>query len=103
MLSTVRRALVSNTNGVRLYATAQAARQPETVLQKTASSSFVPYKWEDPLKVEETMLTEDEQAIMETARSYCQENLQPRVTEAYRNESPFFLLLRRCAALCCYG
>lgn len=85
MLSGFRRTALSLPQQVR-FATAQAARQPETVLQKT-SSSFVPYQWQDPLKVEETMLTEDEQAIMETARDYCQDNLQPRVIEAYRNES----------------
>ena len=33
------------------------------------------------------MLTEDEQAIMETAREYCREQLAPRVLEAYRHES----------------
>src|ERR1700712_606881 len=32
------------------------------------------------------MITEEESAVMETARAYCQENLAPRVLEAYRNE-----------------
>lgn len=27
-------------------------------------AAFAPYRWEDPLKVESTMLTEDEVAIM---------------------------------------
>ncbi|CAI4232852.1 unnamed protein product [Auanema sp. JU1783] len=31
-------------------------------------------------------LTEDEQALMESTRSYCQQSLLPRVTEAYRTE-----------------
>ncbi|KAM0792907.1 hypothetical protein ACM66B_002668 [Microbotryomycetes sp. NB124-2] len=70
--------------GLRLAST-QAAVQPETVLQKT-SKSFAPYEWNDPLKVETTMLTEDEQAIMQTARDYCSDNLRPRVLDAYRNE-----------------
>ncbi|GAA5992375.1 hypothetical protein JCM5350_005712 [Sporobolomyces pararoseus] len=54
-------------------------------LAKTAA--FAPYEWEDPLKVESTMLTEEEVSIMEMSRSYAQENLQPRVTDAYRTEN----------------
>ncbi|KAI1613721.1 putative glutaryl-CoA dehydrogenase [Exophiala viscosa] len=44
-----------------------------------------PFQWEDPLNLN-NFLTEEEQAIQETARSYCQERLQPRVLEAYRKE-----------------
>ncbi len=33
-----------------------------------------------------SLLTEEEIAIRDTARDYCQENLLPRVVEAYRNE-----------------
>lgn len=29
-----------------------------------AEAAFAPYRWEDPLKVETTMLTEDEVSIM---------------------------------------
>jgi glutaryl-CoA dehydrogenase len=36
------------------------------------------FKWEDPLLASE-LYTEDELAIQETARQYCQERLQPRV------------------------
>lgn len=43
---------------------------------------------QDPLNVA-SLLTEEEQAIQETARDYCQENLLPRVTEAYRHEGWF--------------
>ncbi|QRW12595.1 acyl-CoA dehydrogenase [Ceratobasidium sp. AG-Ba] len=50
-----------------------------------ASTQFAKYNWEDPLNLE-SLLTEEEQAIRDTARDYCQENLQPRVLEAYRNE-----------------
>ncbi|KAL4739234.1 acyl-CoA dehydrogenase/oxidase [Aspergillus similis] len=44
------------------------------------------FKWEDPLLASE-LYTEDELAIQETARQYCQERLQPRVLDAYRNEN----------------
>ncbi|BGP56291.1 hypothetical protein JCM8202_000241 [Rhodotorula sphaerocarpa] len=48
--------------------------------------SFAPYEWDDPLKVR-TLLSEEEESILDMAHSYCQENLAPRVTEAYRNEN----------------
>ncbi|KAL4922162.1 acyl-CoA dehydrogenase/oxidase [Aspergillus aurantiobrunneus] len=44
------------------------------------------FNWEDPLLASE-LYTEDELAIQETARQYCQERLQPRVLDAYRNEN----------------
>ncbi|KAG8692907.1 hypothetical protein FRC09_010870 [Ceratobasidium sp. 395] len=53
--------------------------------RRMASTQFAKYDWEDPLDLN-SLLTEEEQAIRDTARDYCQENLQPRVLEAYRNE-----------------
>ncbi|KAL4816160.1 putative glutaryl-CoA dehydrogenase [Aspergillus spinulosporus] len=44
------------------------------------------FKWDDPLLASE-LYTEEELAIQETARQYCQERLQPRVLDAYRNEN----------------
>lgn len=41
--------------------------------------------WEDPFLLEE-QLSEEERMIRDTARSYCQECLMPRVVEANRNE-----------------
>ncbi|GAA5835045.1 hypothetical protein JCM11251_000147 [Rhodosporidiobolus azoricus] len=55
--------------------------------QLAKTRAFAPYEWEDPLKVESTMLTEEERSIMEMARNYCQDKLAPRVTEAYRTEN----------------
>ncbi|KAI9735837.1 MAG: hypothetical protein M1834_001302 [Cirrosporium novae-zelandiae] len=46
----------------------------------------VPFSWEDPL-TSSSLLTEEELAIQETARSYCQERLLPRVLDAYRHEN----------------
>lgn len=51
----------------------------------SSSSKFVPFNREDPFNWE-SLLTEEEIAIRDTARDYCQENLLPRVVEAYRNE-----------------
>ncbi|KIV95513.1 hypothetical protein PV10_03158 [Exophiala mesophila] len=50
-----------------------------------SASSAATFKWDDPLNLHNS-LTEEEQAIQETAHSYCQERLQPRVLEAYRKE-----------------
>ncbi|CRG83004.1 glutaryl-CoA dehydrogenase [Talaromyces islandicus] len=49
------------------------------------ASSVAAFNWEDPLAASE-LFTEEELAIQDTARQYCQERLQPRVLEAYRNE-----------------
>jgi len=47
--------------------------------------NFVKYNWTDPLNLE-SQLTEEEIAVRDVAREYCQEKLQPRVLEAYRHE-----------------
>lgn len=49
-------------------------------------SSRVSFQWDDPLNLQ-SLLTDEEQAIRETARAYCQERLLPRVLEAYRKET----------------
>ena len=43
------------------------------------------FQWEDPFLLS-AQLTDEERMIQETARSYCQEQLQPRVLEAFRHE-----------------
>mmetsp|Transcript_3050 Transcript_3050/g.4680 ORF Transcript_3050/g.4680 Transcript_3050/m.4680 type:complete len:464 (+) Transcript_3050:122-1513(+) len=43
------------------------------------------YDWEDPFRLK-TILTEDEIAIQESAHSFCQQELQPKVLMANRNE-----------------
>lgn len=62
-----------------------AARRHQPVLTRAASTSFVKYRWEDPLNLE-SLLTEEEAAIRDTAHEYCQENLLPRVLEGWRTE-----------------
>ncbi|KAA8916493.1 hypothetical protein TRICI_001356 [Trichomonascus ciferrii] len=44
------------------------------------------FNWQDPLRLD-TLLTEDEAAISNVARDYCQEQLYPRVLEGYRTEN----------------
>ncbi|KIK09248.1 hypothetical protein K443DRAFT_671738 [Laccaria amethystina LaAM-08-1] len=48
-------------------------------------SKFAKYHWEDPLNLE-SQLTNEEIAIRDTARQYCQENLMPRVLKGWRKE-----------------
>lgn len=44
-----------------------------------------PIKWDDPFLIDE-QLTGDERLIQDSARSYCAENLAPRVQNAHRHE-----------------
>ena len=50
---------------------------------KRASEAF---DWADPLGLE-SMLTEEERLVRDTARDYAQDRLMPRVLKAYREES----------------
>jgi glutaryl-CoA dehydrogenase len=43
------------------------------------------FRWDDPLDLD-GLLSNDERAIRDTAREYCQEKLMPRVLEANRHE-----------------
>ena len=44
------------------------------------------FQWDDALLLED-QLNEEERMIRDSARAYAQEKLQPRVTEAYANET----------------
>lgn len=50
-----------------------------------AHQELATLKWEDPLLLDD-LLTDDERMIRDTARSYAQEKLLPRVIDAYREE-----------------
>jgi len=43
------------------------------------------FQWDDPLLLED-QLSEEERMVRDSARSYCQEKLLPRVVEAHRHE-----------------
>ena len=51
----------------------------------SAKSDKAAFDWKDPFLME-SLLSEEERMIRDTARQYCQEKLLPRVREAYRNE-----------------
>ena len=44
------------------------------------------FDWEDPFRLED-QLTEDERMVRDSARSYCQDQLQPRILKAFQDEA----------------
>ena len=50
-----------------------------------ARSHFEPFQWDDALRLDD-QLSEDERAIRDAARDYCQDKLFPRVLQANRHE-----------------
>ncbi|KAJ4422087.1 hypothetical protein N0V82_003279 [Gnomoniopsis sp. IMI 355080] len=63
-----------------------AAVQRRGYAAAASSSAAPPFDWQDPLNAK-NLLTEEELAISETAEKYCQEQLLPRVLQAYRDEN----------------
>ncbi|KAI1377883.1 acyl-CoA dehydrogenase NM domain-like protein [Hypoxylon crocopeplum] len=63
---------------------ATSLRRLQTV-RSYASATRSLFDWEDPL-ASKNLFTEEELAISETAERYCQEQLLPRVLQAYRDE-----------------
>ncbi|EAQ83202.1 hypothetical protein CHGG_09606 [Chaetomium globosum CBS 148.51] len=61
------------------------ARSVPTLRTYASTSPISQFNWEDPL-ASKNLLTEEELAISETAERYCQEQLLPRVLQAYRDE-----------------
>ena len=56
------------------------------------------FHWDDPLLLEQ-QITEDERAVRDAARAYCQEKLAPRVVEAFRHESTDPAIFREMGSL----
>jgi len=56
------------------------------------------FNWQDPFLLEQ-QLTDDERAIKEAAAAYCQDQLQPRVIQAFRTESTDPSIFREMGAL----
>jgi glutaryl-CoA dehydrogenase len=48
-------------------------------------ASAAKFDWSDPLLLDQ-QLTDDERAVRDAARAYCQDRLLPRVQEAFRHE-----------------
>jgi glutaryl-CoA dehydrogenase len=59
-----------------------AGARPAAVRGYAAHATPQPFNWEDPLG-SQSLFTEEELAISETAESYCQERMLPRVLGRY--------------------
>lgn len=57
-----------------------------------------PFQWEDALLLNQ-QLTDEERLIRDSAASYCQKKLQPRVLEAFRHEKTDPAIFREMGAL----
>ncbi|EGO00849.1 hypothetical protein SERLA73DRAFT_178810 [Serpula lacrymans var. lacrymans S7.3] len=83
LLSSARRLGVARRIGTKSYLN---PNQPALFSSSAVGrSGYVKYNSDDPLNLE-SMLSEEEVAIRDTAREYCQENLFPRVLEGWRTE-----------------
>ncbi|KAL9012525.1 MAG: hypothetical protein Q9173_002718 [Seirophora scorigena] len=63
-----------------------AATRPFHAIGRRWAHAPSVFNWEDPLD-SNSLFTEEELAIHETAKSYCQEHMLPRVLDAYRYEN----------------
>ena len=60
-------------------------RHPDEERRAGIAADAKPFDWEDPFFLDD-QLTEEEIAIRDAARDYCQDKLMPRVLEANRHE-----------------
>ena len=60
--------------------------------------AILPFDWADPFDLNH-QLTDEERMVRDTAHSYAQDSLQPRVTEAYLNENFDREILREMGSL----
>ena len=56
------------------------------------------FQWDDPLLLEH-QLTDDERMVRDAARAYCQDKLQPRILQAFRNEQTDVGIFREMGSL----
>jgi glutaryl-CoA dehydrogenase len=56
------------------------------------------FHWDDPLLLDQ-QITDDERAVRDAARAYCQEKLAPRVLEAFRHETTDPAIFREMGSL----
>ena len=63
-----------------------------------AGTSRVAFDWSDPFALE-SALAEDERLVRDTARAFCEQELMPRVVEAFREERVDLGLFREFGAL----
>ena len=62
-----------------------------TAAKRSRSLATAAMKWDDPLLIESSLLTEDERMIMHNARSYCQVSTGSYLAHARSPPPPFLL------------
>ncbi len=67
-------------------------------MSNSSSSNRPSFNWQDPLLLE-SLLSEEERMVRDSAHQYCQEKLMPRVLEANRNEVFDVEIMRELGAL----
>jgi glutaryl-CoA dehydrogenase len=67
-------------------------------MSQTAKKSKAQFHWDDPLLLDQ-QLSDDERMVRDAARAYCQDKLQPRVLQAFRNEQVDASIFREMGAL----
>jgi glutaryl-CoA dehydrogenase len=58
-----------------------------------STSAKARFDWADPFQLN-SQLSDDERAVRDAAHAYCQDKLQPRVTEAFRHEKTDIAIFR---------
>ncbi|MDU7589263.1 MAG: acyl-CoA dehydrogenase family protein, partial [Acidovorax sp.] len=56
------------------------------------------FQWDDPFQLDQ-QLTEDERAVRDAARAYCQDKLAPRVLDMFRHEKTDVTIFREMGEL----
>ena len=72
--------------------------QPLPAALRKAAMRDASFDWQDPLRLE-GLLTEEERMIRDSARTYAQERLMPRILEANRHETFDVSVMREMAEL----
>lgn len=67
-------------------------------MSNASSANRPSFKWQDPLLLE-SLLSEEERMIRDSAHQYCQEKLMPRILMANRNEEFDVEIMRELGAL----
>ncbi|MBA6399623.1 acyl-CoA dehydrogenase [Colwellia sp. BRX10-4] len=67
-------------------------------MSHSSSANRPSFKWQDPLLLE-SLLSEEERMIRDSAHQYCQEKLMPRILMANRNEEFDVEIMRELGAL----
>jgi glutaryl-CoA dehydrogenase len=70
----------------------------QKITRSAAAEARPSFRWDDPLRFEDE-LTEHERLVRDTARSYAQEKLAPRVIEAFMEERADRAIFREMGAL----